>query len=244
VAAVSDRPANGCLTHRPPKADRPWRLSDPGYRTCRECCDQLHRWLTPGSRDDAGRPDSIPELYLLLNPLPVVSDSGRRGPGFGSRSPATDHIIAMRDRRSVKVEAGDPHSVPAVLASWARMIAEDRDVTPPAATVPDLCAFLDRHLDWVTRQDWVDELADELRELHAQLRGAVGDGRQAPLGHCIEPLDGRDCGAPIYMPAGTKPRAPDEPIKDLPSLQCGACGAVYDGRRLILLRLANERKTA
>lgn len=294
---MSDRPANACLTHRPPKPGRPWRLADQGYTTCSGCVAKLRSWLLPGSVDDDNRPTSIPDLYASLDTEPVVTDSGRRGPGFASRSPASEHVIAMTDRRSKSHEVGrdgieyvwDPkadhgrrlppgvygpeeppgayidkrdvwfgsdgkpyresetpvRSVPFTLAALAGLVTEERELTEaPPSDVTGLALFLERHLDWLTRQDWVADVHDDLQTLHRQLKAATGDGGDPPVGSCIEPVEGGECGAAIYMPAGTRPRAPDEPIRDLPSLQCQACGATYDGRRLILLRLANERKTA
>lgn len=237
-------PADRCLTHRAPRPGQFWRLADKGFRTCSACYDRLHKWLSPIAIDDDGRPDSIPGLYAILDARPGITEQGRRGPGFATRSPASDWVIAMRDHRSTRLVSGDPHSVPGVLAAWCGLVAEVRDVIPPARSVQSLARFLDAHLDWVSRQDWVDELHGELRELHTQLRMATGGGGQPPVGRCIEPVEGGECGAPIYMPRGEKPRAPDEPITDLPELRCPACDSRYTGRRLILLRINSERRSA
>lgn len=294
---MSDRPDNACLTHRPPKPDQFWRLADPGYRTCATCADRIHKLLSPLTVGDDGRPDGIPGLYLLLDARPGVTESARRGPGFGSRSPGSDHILVMRDRRSKSYEIArdgveyiwDPdadnghpplppgvhgperppgayvdkrdvwygsdgkgyqeeetpaRSVPHVLESWVQLVAEERGVKPGAGTVPDLCSWLDRHLDWLSRQELIADLQEELRELHSQLRAATGGAHQPPVGRCIELLADGECGAPIYMPHGETPRAPDEPIKDLPELVCQACGSRYTGRRLILLRLNSEKRAS
>lgn len=291
-------PTSRCLIHRAPKPGQAWRLADPGYRTCQQCHQRIHDWLSPLTRDDAGQPDGIPGLYLLLNATPGRGEGVRGRPGFGSRSPASDHVIAMRDRRSKAYEVaqdtveylwdenaaehfyprlpegvqgperrpgtyagkrdvwrgGDGkwyaedtspvRSVPHTLASWAELVAEERDVKPGTGGVADLCAWLDRHLDWISRQEWVTDFADDLRQLHAQLKTATGDGKPSPVGHCIELLDTGECGAPIFMPRGEKPRAPDEPIRDLPELRCGSCGSTYTGRRLILLKLNGEKRAS
>lgn len=249
---MNQRPAGACLTHRPPSGDRPWRRVDDHYRTCSSCYDQLHRWLSPASVDDDGRPDSIPGLYAFLNPRPVVGDAGRRRPGFGSRSPALDHVICIRDRRSVQVEDGDPYSAPGLLTSWVQWVWEERyEVTALdqldyfqhrarlPTTVETMCLWLDQQLDWITRQETVIEFYDELRALHAQLRSATGDGGQPPVGWCIELVGDAECGAPIHMPRQS-PRAPDEPIRDLPELKCGRCGSRYSGTRILRLQIAGE----
>jgi len=181
------RPDGACLTHRPPKEGFPWRRADHGYQTCSSCYDILHRWLSPLSIDTDGMPASIIGLYATLNPVLGSNGTGRRAPGFGSRSPASDHIIVMRDKRSVRVEHNDPHSVPGLLSSWCQLVAEERDVKPPVHAVPELARFLDSHLDWISRAHWVDELFTELRGLVAQLK-AVGQPRRR-IGLCPTTID-------------------------------------------------------
>lgn len=250
------RPDNACLTHRAPKPDQPWRLADPGYRTCSSCYEQIHKLLSPLTVDDDGRPDGIPGLYLLLDARPGVTDSGRRGPGFGSRSPASDRILVMRDRRSKSCEIArdgveyvwDPdadngypplplgvhgperppgayvdkrdvwygsdgkgyqeeetpaRSVPRVLEAWVQLVAEEREVKPGAGTVADLCTWLDRHLDWLGRQEFVVDLADDLRRLHRQIKTASGAPRRS-IGSCPNTIDEGDhtrtCGASLSAP--------------------------------------------
>lgn len=272
-----------CLTHRSPRPDQTWRLADPGYRVCSSCFDRMRGWLAGGEEpvfegSEVTRPVSIPGLYALLDATPGKGGEGRRGPGFGSRSPASDHVIVMTDRRSKSCEvardatvyhrgrdengaetddyesrvdvwfgsdgkayAESEHpvrSVPFVLGSWAQLVTEERGLAGRVPVdVAGLAEFLDRHLDWIARRDDVDAFHEDLRALRAQLSG---DG-QPPLGHCIELLEGGECGAPIFMPHGEMPRAPDEPITTLPELRCSACDSRYSGRRLILLRLNQER---
>lgn len=294
---TATRPDGACSTHRPPKPGQSWRWPDPGYKTCSTCYDRLHQYLSRFGVDDEGRPDNIPVLYEALDTTPRRNGHGRPAPGFGSRSPGSDHIITIRDPRSKSYEVArdgveyvwdpeadnghpplphgvlDPQSplgayvekrdvwygsdgkayreesspvrsVPHVLGSWTQLIAEERDIKPGTGDVGDLCVWLDRNLDWITRQDWVADLADDLRGLTRQLRAANGDGGDQPVGHCIELLDTGECRAPIYMPRGEKPRAPDEPITDLPELKCPSCDSRYSGRRLILLRMNREKAAA
>jgi hypothetical protein len=241
-----DRPDSACMTHRPPTKGRPWAQADPGYRTCSRCHQRIHEWLSPITVDADGRPDSIPGLYAMLSPLPGVGGGGqRRAPGFGSRSPANDHILAIRDKRSKSHEVArdgveyvwDPDadngpneppgayidkrdvwygsdgkayreetnpvlSVPHLLGSWVQLIAEQRDATPGNGDVAKLCSWLDKHLDWITRQDDVAEFADDLRTLHSQLR-AIGQKRSR-IGECPNTIDTGDtskqCNAALYAP--------------------------------------------
>lgn len=200
---MSDRPENACLTHKPPREGQSWRIADKGYRTCGSCYDRIHSWLSPLTMDVADRPDSIPGLYALLDPQPGHGDAGRRGPGFSSRSPASDHVISMRDHRSTRLLPEDPHSIPGVLRAWCVMLADERDLALPSLNVGTMAGFLDAHLDWITRQDWVDDLHAELRELHSQLKTAGGEPRHV-VGACPNTIDEgehtRYCGARLYAP--------------------------------------------
>lgn len=200
---MTDRPDSACVTHRPPANGRAWAKADPGYRTCSGCHQRIHEWLSPIAVDADGRPDSVPGLYAMLSPLPgIAGGSQRRAPGFASRSPANDYVVAIRDPRSTRLEDGDPHSVPGVLAAWTALLIEERNLVPPNRTVPAMARFLDRHLDWITRQGWVEDLATELRELHSQLR-AIGQPRRR-IGKCPNTIDEgdttRQCDARLFAP--------------------------------------------
>lgn len=245
--ATRERPAGACLTHLPPKQGHPWRRADDGYLTCSHCYDQLHKWLSPLGADADGNPDNLPYLYVSLNPKPSNTDTGRRAPGFGSRSPAADHVIAMRDVR-------DASSAPALLRSWVLWTWDERydntALNEPdyrqrrselPTTVTDCAVWLDRQLDWLTRHEIITDFHAELKELRRTLRIKIGLGGQRPVGHCIEILETGECRTPIFMPKDAPPRAPDEPIITLPELRCPNCDSSYTGRRLILLRLAEER---
>lgn len=230
-----------CATHHPPRPGREPRQADPPHLICADCLNRLHRLLSATARDDDGRHVGIPALWCQLDTRPVRGEPGRKGPGFGSRSPARDHVISMRDPRGGELGL---RSVPAVLADWCQLVADECGVrTPQRRDVPDLAEMLGRSLDWLAQQDYIEDLHAELRDLASQLRSAVGDPKPRPVARCIAQFDGVECGAPIYMPPGT-PRALDEPIADLPQLDCRACGADYRGAAIIRLRLANERSVA
>lgn len=223
---MTDRPDSACLTHRPPTNGRAWAQADPGYRTCSRCHQRIHEWLSPITVDADGRPDSIPGLYEILSPLPGVGGGGqRRAPGFGPRSPANDYVVAIRDPRTTRLEPGDPHSVPGVLAAWTALLIDERSLIPPAHTVPDMARFLDAHLDYLTKQDWVEDFATELRELHAQLR-AIGQQRRR-IGLCPSTIDEgehtRLCGAALFAPL----------YSDV--IKCNACGREWQRREWLRL---------
>ena len=220
-----ERPASACLLC-PPRPDGSWRLADSGYRTCSPCYDMIRAAL----KDIATR-------YARLDATPGASgDGGRGAPGFGSRSPASDHIIAMQDRRSSPVArtwlGGDgrlhreserpPLSVLNVLDTICWDIAEQRAVGGPDAAsslyVAELVRFIDAQLDWVTRHELVVEVWRPLRELQAQLRPVTGDKR-ALIGTCPNTLDegetSRECGAKLYAPTKGD------------TIKCAACGRMW-----------------
>ncbi|HEY9413532.1 MAG TPA: hypothetical protein VIQ30_02130 [Pseudonocardia sp.] len=89
------RPDNACLLCPPPLGTRTWRRADDGYRTCDLCLEKLGETLL-----------DVVVRYGRLSPVPGANtDAGGRGaPGFESRSPASDHIILMRDWRSKSCE--------------------------------------------------------------------------------------------------------------------------------------------
>ena len=203
-----DRPTGACLLCPPPQDEKPWRRADDGYTTCSRCLDRLRETLR-----------EIPALYQPLDPTPGANADGTRGaPGFGSRSPASDHVIAMRDHRSSRDAytwlGGDgklhkeserpPLSAYSVLDTIAWDIAENRGIDGPGAnTVHHLAQWVDNQLDWATRQPNIDEVAAPLRELLAQLKPATGE-RRAWIGTCPNTLDEgehtRLCAARLYAP--------------------------------------------
>lgn len=78
--------------------------------------------------------------------------------------------------------------IPGVLASWARLVSEDRGVHAPAGiNPPSLAAFLTTHVGWLAHQPFGNEAAQEFRELHGRARAmAYPDGRRSfPIGECV-----------------------------------------------------------
>lgn len=205
------RPDWACQLHPFPSDGRNWARADDGYLTCGGCYDRFRELLL-----------DIPKRYLKLNPSPGANTEhgGRGAPGFGSRSPASEHVIAMRDIRSSQVArtwlAGDgrlhlesekpPMSVHGVLDTVAWDIAEQRavDGPDPASTVPDLARFIDRHTDWLTRHLLVVEVRALLRDLQGQLRPLTGDPGRKCVGTCPNVIDdgehSRECKAKLYAP--------------------------------------------
>jgi hypothetical protein len=170
-------------------------MATPGYVTCHGCLAKLRADLK-----------EVVRRYLKLNPRPggTATSGTPRPPGFHSTPAGSLHIMAMRDIRSSHHArvwlAGDgrvhketetpPLSVPGELRRIARSIALTRGHTEPAArTVPDLAAWLDPQLDWVTRHDLATrKLVALVRTLVVQLR----EDHPAAIAPCPE-----GCGATL-----------------------------------------------
>jgi hypothetical protein len=215
-------PEHRCLLCPPPRDGRAWRRADDGYRTCSGCLDRVRERLA-----------EVGARYAVLDPRPGASgEHGSRGaPGFGSRSPASDHVVAVMDWRSSRValvwrgadgrlhreSQRPPLSVLAELFTLAEHVAEVRGLTGPARlTVADITRWLDGQLDWITRQAGVVEFDRVLRELVGQLRPLTGEPRPKRVGECPNTIDEgehtRECKTPLYAPLKG-----DE-------IRCGACG--------------------
>lgn len=226
-----------CVTCSTPK--KPRRAPD-GYRTCNSCADRIRDAL-------AEIPAQYARLATVQALLPGSGDEGRRGPGFGSRSPARDIVIAATDWRTVWSEDSRLHHPPSVLHTWAQQVRaevgearvagcvcssgedEPEPAHCPAASRGGAChteaVLLTRRLDHVTRQEWVADMWTELREVVDQLRTIAGEPRPLPVGRCPNvPEDkGSECGTPLYVRAGTD------------TITCRQCGRQWERREWLHL---------
>lgn len=223
------RPSGSCLLCRPPLGTRSWRRAYSGHLTCESCEDKLGQRL-----------GEIANRYEKLNPRPgSVGDLGGRGaPGFGSRSPASEHVIVMMDARSstvAKVWVGAdgrihqeseraPLSIYTALLGEVYDIAERREMAlpDPLIRVRHLTEWLERHVIWLTAQDSVVEFAGILKQLTKQLRPVTGDRPKRPFGFCPNTLNvdtehTRTCGGPLFPPLVTSS-----------IIRCQACGREWD----------------
>lgn len=195
----------------------------------------------------------IAERYLQLDPRPgaTLGYGSRGAPGFGSRSPASDHVISLRDPRSSPIarvwlgsdgrvheeQVRPPLSVHGELCLLAWTTAEHRGVDGPSDRddVFALLRFVDRHLDHITRHaDLAVEAHETLRNLAGVLRPVTGDGT-VWVGSCPNVVEQDEI--PSQLEDAGVP-ASDEPIPvrcDAPlraprlgdSITCAACGRVY-----------------
>lgn len=226
LTAERPPPEGRCLLCPPPRPERPWRLADPGYRSCSSCLDRLREQLR-----------EIGARWTALDPRPGASgDGGRGAPGFGSTPPANVTVLAVRDWRSSREartwrgadgrlhreHERPPLSVEGELYTLVHHVQQARGLTAPptALRAPDLVRWLDGQLDWVTRQDGVVGFARVVRELVAQLRPLTGEPGARRIGSCPNTVDEgestRECGAPLFAPLRGD------------TISCRACGRHWE----------------
>lgn len=234
----AERPDWACHTHPRPRGGN-WTPADRNYRTCAACLDRIRAELA-----------EVRQRYAALDPRPGHSaEHGTRGaPGFASRAPGSDHVIAMRDPRSrpgaVTWRGSDkrlhrestqpPLSVPGALAAIATHVHRHRGLTTPVPTgVDDLARWIDSHLDWITRQPDVALHAELIHRLATQLRPVTGEPGRRPIGRCPNTLDSptgvTECGVRLYAPLHGD------------TIECRACGRQWhrpDWERLGLILTA------
>lgn len=175
-------------------------------------------------------------LDVLVHNDPRSRPAGTRYPGPSCPSCWHDSCTEIR----AWIDAFDAHatetlSILDVLGSWARIVREERDLNVSgAATITGERDLLTRQLDWCARQDWVDEMYDDLRKLVGQLRAVNGTLTEKPVGHCYLPTIEGDgiCRGPIWIDtiAG--------------HAHCGKCRQTWDGPQLAMLRFELDEQRA
>lgn len=172
------------------------RRPTPPWRLCTNHGTKTGQWLA-----------ELEDLYATLDTTPSTTATWRTSGGTlaSERAPARVDVLVLRDPRSRERDPSDPdgnhgRGVLEVLHAWARLVREERDLTPPAgpATVASERAVLATHLDWALAQDWCDELHADLRAIHGQLTAAHGIARARPVGRCPTLIDTGECGGPLW----------------------------------------------
>lgn len=168
-----------------------------GYMTCDKCAERLWSTLRTIARDYGELVGDPAHL------LPAPGGPGPRRPGYGSTAPINLHVVAMTDYRA-GLDGVRAISAPAVLGMWVRVIAEDTGAAWPSVTVAAMVDWLLNRWTWITKQPWVDQLAQECRELAGALAAQLRPRPPSapPVGRC--PIEVKDsvCGAPLYVRAG------------------------------------------
>lgn len=183
------------------------------------------------------------ELYAawLATPTmlePTRGTTGRRSPGYGSRPPARDDVLVMLDHRSRTEPTGpDDEDTPvwSILGTLYAVATFVRghvgDSVPRRLTLAGELGYLLGRLDWCATQPWVDVIAADVRQLHAQARAVAGDRPPERLGTCTE----QGCSGAVY-PA--RLRDPDGTRVD--GARCKRCGQPYTGLDLVGLAKRGE----
>lgn len=187
-----------CIVPRCNRGDaRPAQIPDDRY-ACTGCVTALRHTL---------RGIEVYSHLLTIMTLPMQGRGERRSPGFGSRPPTNlDRIVALDYRSRTGGEGPDDEDQPtrsilATLHQLARWIREEQDVTAPRdITVTTEIGFLLGAMEFCARQPWIDEVAADLRTLHAQVRRQANDQPPKPIGRCTTLVDDHECDEPLYMP--------------------------------------------
>lgn len=174
---------------------KPRRAAE-GLRVCGACVDRVGDAV-------AEVRDQYIGLTKLSALLPQTGEDGRRGPGFGSRSPARDIVLSVTDWRTRWDEDARLHNPRALLARWATRVRAEVDEQPPAeATIRTEADLLLRRLEHACRAPWITDMWSELRECRNQLRTIAGEPSPVSIGRCPVVPDGQDeeCGTPLFAP--------------------------------------------
>jgi len=138
-----------------------------------------------------------------------------------------------RDLHDDEYDAGSANlaSILDELHNWARLVREERDLTPAGdATIVGERMLLTRHLDWIAAQPWVDEVYADLSRLRGRLKSLNGTQDEKPVGRCYLPDQDGPCNGPIWM--------------DLINghASCSRCRQTWDGPQLVMLTVEMEQQ--
>ncbi|MFD3701217.1 hypothetical protein ACFWUZ_34720 [Streptomyces sp. NPDC058646] len=178
-------------------------------------------------------PDRAARLTRDLRHLPGLYQACGHLLGNGSSGPP-----ALRERTSggsapglrfntAASEARD--AIIGTLSSWAGLVAQERDVAPPARTVEGLAAFLLGHVDWLAAHSCAPEVSAELGGLVQRATGVADPegARRIPVGACLEPscdgtLSARLHRPPAGPPDGSPDSSPDSSSDSSSDIRCSA----------------------
>ena len=183
--------SNCLLPHREPKG------AVDGLLICRH----HRRWMGETIDDIVVTYALLPHFY---EPGTAVDDGHQvKGKRVDPPAPVRLDVVALLDKRTVSQHPGDLVPVLAILESWARMVREERRLQPcqRQATVTSEAGLLAAHMDWISAQPWIDELARELRDVKSALHSAIGDHAPRPVGRCpiVHPDADGACDGPLFQ---------------------------------------------
>jgi hypothetical protein len=178
------------LPHTEPKTPVNGLMVCPGHR----------RWLADTLEDIIETTCLLP---AFLEPGSSIDDGRQvKSKRVDPPAPIRLDVVGLTDRRTVHRYDGDIYPVLAVVEAWARLVREERDLTRPStpATILSETTLLITHLEWISAQPFVDELATELRATKSALHSAIGDHAPRSVGKCpvVHPDTGL-CGGRLYQ---------------------------------------------
>jgi hypothetical protein len=168
-----------CIATHRSDPERPRRAAD-GLLMCLGCVGGMHRHLA-----------ELPDLTAqVVASMPRTRTAGGVKVG-GTREPALP----------VNLSAGELRSQIAYdLYFWAHEVAVGRGIhLPPDGRVPTVCAWLDRHVDWLAARPQGADFREVLIELTGHAQGVIDpDRRPVDLGRCVETVEGKLCGGELW----------------------------------------------
>lgn len=153
--------------------------------------------------------DRLPGLHVTLAAAHLSS-----GISLGYASRSADTPLPIKSKISAH-----RYWIRDIVASWAFNVADERKLTPPDVTVPDIVRFLRRHLDWIITRYWVIDIADEIAGLRATaVRLAYPDwDAQRTRIPCPEIF----CDGMLFTPTRRDPAPDDDKLPE--ALICDTC---------------------
>jgi hypothetical protein len=209
-------------------------IAAPGLLVCHPCSAQCRKAV-----DYLGRLyDDMCDVDELTPGGSPDSTGGRTVPG--PKSPAVDALLVHSDPRSY-ARVGDHPAALATIASWARMIREERSLdTPPAqlrATVPAGRISMARelqtirfHWDWLMTYPLVLKFAEDVTEV---INGLEHVRRMNPpairIGACpvVTTIEDLPDGSELPLPCGTSLRVRVDDV----DIRCRGCGTLWPRSR-------------
>lgn len=128
------------------------------------------------------------------------------------------------------LNAWDQLGITELLAGWARIVAEERELHLPTVldaeqTPAALAQFLTRHLDWIVEQPWVIDMLGELEAVRDRGNRALGAHHRDDLTRI--PCPQADCPGTLIAPYRDRELLhPDAGDVRLATLKCETCGHV------------------
>ncbi len=161
-------------------------------------------WLCPGC--DKGVLDALRDCARLWDQMIELATGAGGGspsgaPGSSLRAPTRLDILAVMDPRSRP--DGNLAPAAAYFADWAWFIAAERRFARPQGTYNQI-RFIETNWRWVKEQNWVGDLAREVRDSRATLAGLCGETKRV-IARCQaphpDPQVDEDCNGPLFQDA-------------------------------------------